>query len=69
MMRQESHNVGIQAAVESSRNEQVKSSREQNKTIAKGFLGLVDTINENAEAARELGYLGDAVDAELIEEE
>ena len=68
-MRQEFHNVGIQSAIESGRNEQVKGARGQNKTVAQGFLGLIHTLNENAEAARKMKYLGEVIDTEIEEDE
>ncbi len=40
-LRQEKGNVRLQAAIESMRNEETKSSQNVNDTIAKGFIGLI----------------------------
>ena len=66
---QEHGQIRIQAAVESGRNEQVRGAREQNKTIAQGFLGLIHTINENSEATKKMKYLGEVIEAEIEENE
>ena len=46
LFRQEAANIRIQAAIESSRNEQVKLSNNISKTIAHGFLSLVKQIDD-----------------------
>ena len=72
LWNQEHGQVRIQAAVESDRNEQAKWGREQNHTLAQGFLGLIHTVNANAEAERKVKFLRnvkveDVEDIEQIE--
>ncbi len=44
LFRQEQGNIRIQAAVESQRNEEVKSSQNINDTIAKGLVAVVKSV-------------------------
>ena len=55
----------IQAAVESSRNENVKYSSAVQETISKGFMGLINTINSYTPPNKQI----DGEDIVLIEEE
>src|SRR5210317_1480908 len=53
MTRQEQGQIRIQAAVESSRNENVKYLRKQDETLATGFLGLLHMAHDAHEEAVE----------------
>jgi len=68
MARQEQGQVRIQAAVESGRNETSKWMRNQNETMATGFLGLIHMVNEDDEAYTKIKYLGRVKD-KMIEKD
>jgi hypothetical protein len=51
LVRQEQGQIRIQAAVESGRNENVRCLREQDKTLATGFLGLLKYAEDREEEA------------------
>jgi len=77
MTRQEQGQIRIQAAVESSRNESVRWMRNQNETLATGFLGLIYATQDDEEAQRKIKYLAntrakmiaaDTIDGEIEEE-
>jgi len=53
LVRQEQGQIRIQSAVESGRNENVKCLREQDKTLAAGFLGLLKYAQKRDEEALE----------------
>ena len=68
MTRQEQGQIRIQAAVESGRNETSKWMRNQNETMATGFLGLIHMVNEDDEAYTKIKYLGRTQDR-MVEED
>jgi hypothetical protein len=57
MVRQEQGQIRIQSAVESSRNEGAKWMRNQNETLATGFLGLIYATQEDEEAQKKIKVL------------
>ena len=48
-MRLEQGNIKLQAAVESSRNEQANSDHKMSSIVATGFIGMLHAFNENPE--------------------
>lgn len=57
MTRQEQGQIRIQSAVESGRNESSRWMRNQNETLATGFLGLIYATQDDEEAQRKIKYL------------
>jgi hypothetical protein len=68
MVRQEQGQVRIQAAVESGRNESAKWMRNQNETLATGFLGILYATQDDEEAARKIKYLANTRDQMIAQE-
>lgn len=69
LVRQEQGQIRIQAAVESGRNENVKCLREQDKTLATGFLGLLKYAEQRDEEAIEYHRQMEEEQAKYIEAE
>lgn len=57
MTRQEQGQIRIQSAVESGRNESSRWMRNQNETLATGFLGLIYATQDDEEAQKKIKYL------------
>ena len=68
MVRQEQGQIRIQAAVESGRNESAKWMRNQNETLATGFLGILYATQDDEEAARKMKYLANTRDKMIAED-
>lgn len=70
LTRQEQGQIRIQSAVESGRNENVKYLRQQDETLATGFLGLLKYAEQrNEEASDHYRMLENEEDSEIIEGE